>query len=119
MPVRLIDGHWSCGAVCALLLGSSSLLLAGEAAAPVAATEVVARPAPLVDAARAKDGVTALQLLQANKAAARERAVDGTTALHWAVYNDDATLVERLTSMPATTTAPRRWLRPPWWAMCR
>ncbi len=87
-----------------LLLGASSIALADETGAR-AVTEVVARPAPLVEAVRARDDAAALRLLQESKSAAQERAVDGTTALHWAVYNDDVALVERLLAAGADVNA--------------
>ena len=56
----------------------------------------VARAADsLVDAAQAKDHGAAVRMLDKG-ADVRERSADGTTALHWAVYNDDADLVQRL-----------------------
>jgi ankyrin repeat protein len=50
---------------------------------------------PLVDAARAGNHAEALALLEQH-ADANDRMVDGTTALHWAVHNGDADLVQRL-----------------------
>ena len=71
-----------------------------------AVTQVVAHPAPLVDAARARDSATAQKLLRESpREAARQIAVDGTTALHWAVYNDDADLVDRLVAAGADVNA--------------
>jgi uncharacterized protein len=49
----------------------------------------------LVDVAQAKDHDAAVALI-AKGADVHQRSADGTTALHWAVYNDDADLVERL-----------------------
>ena len=90
----------------ALLLGLAPLAWAAGADTQGIVSEVAARPAPLVEAARARDRDTALRLLQnARPGAANERAVDGTTALHWAVYNDDATLVERLLAAGADVNA--------------
>jgi ankyrin repeat protein len=53
-----------------------------------------AEPA-LVDAAEANDHAGALALL-AKGADVKGRSPDGTTALHWAVHNQDADLVQRL-----------------------
>jgi ankyrin repeat protein len=49
----------------------------------------------LVDAARRGDSPAALGLL-AERVDANQTESDGTTALHWAVHNDDAALVTRL-----------------------
>lgn len=51
--------------------------------------------APLVDAIKAKDRATALKLLAA-KADVNAALADGSTALLWAVYNDDAEMVAQL-----------------------
>jgi ankyrin repeat protein len=92
---------------CALLLaGMSSLAVAQGTSGQGTVTEAVAKPAPLVEAVRARDQATALRLLRGAKSGmATERAVDGTTALHWAVYNDDAMLVERLIAAGADVNA--------------
>src|SRR5689334_105990 len=91
--------RWRTSRACSVMLlaGISSLAGAESVKGEGAVTEVVARPAPLVEAVRARDQAAALRLLQGAKPGiANERAVDGTTALHWAVYNDDAGLVDRL-----------------------
>jgi ankyrin repeat protein len=49
----------------------------------------------LIDAAQAKNHEAAVAMI-AKGADVRARSDDGTTALHWAVYNDDAELVQRL-----------------------
>jgi len=80
--------------------------LAQTALADGAVTTVVAQPAPLIDAVRGKDRDQALQLLQgATRASVNQRSVDGTTALHWAVYNDDADLAGRLIKAGADVNA--------------
>ncbi|MFO1503060.1 MAG: ankyrin repeat domain-containing protein [Steroidobacteraceae bacterium] len=77
-----------------------------EAVAAGAVTQVTAHAAPLVDAVRARDSATALKLLKESpREAVRQLAVDGTTALHWAVYNDDAELVDRLVAAGADVNA--------------
>ncbi|MCP5145321.1 MAG: ankyrin repeat domain-containing protein [Gammaproteobacteria bacterium] len=58
----------------------------------------------LMDAARAGDSGQALELLKQG-ADASERMSDGTTALHWAVYNDDEALVTRLLKAGADVNA--------------
>ncbi|MBK7116309.1 MAG: ankyrin repeat domain-containing protein [Proteobacteria bacterium] len=77
----------------------------GAWAADGAVTQIVPRSAPLVEAARARDAATAQKLLRESRAAAKQMAVDGTTALHWAVYNDDADLVDRLVAARADVNA--------------
>ena len=81
-----------------VLLGLSAVLgfpALGADRAPVAATG--GHASPLVSAARSRDAGRVAELLTAMPHAdVNERSVDGTTALHWAVYNDDAALVERL-----------------------
>lgn len=77
--------------------------------AVVAAAIVVARPAPaavpaIVAAARAGDAAAVLAQLD-REAAVDERSADGTTALHWAVYHDDADLVTRLIAVGADPQA--------------
>ena len=58
----------------------------------------------LIDAVKAKNHDAALALLNQG-ADVRAREPDGTTALHWAVYNDDAALVERLIRAGADVSA--------------
>jgi ankyrin repeat protein len=71
-----------------------------------AVTQVVAHKAPLVEAVRDHDSANALQLLRDGpREASRQSAVDGTTALHWAVYNDDAEMVDRLLAAGADVNA--------------
>ena len=49
----------------------------------------------LIDLAQAKNHDAAVAMI-ATGADVHARGADGTTALHWAIYNDDADLVERL-----------------------
>src|SRR2546423_4584674 len=51
--------------------------------------------APLVDAVKARDKAAVLTLLQ-KKVNVNAPEADGTTALHWAVQQDDLELVQRL-----------------------
>jgi uncharacterized protein len=54
-------------------------------------------PPPLVSAARSRDSSRVLELLSSTtRAEVNKPSKDGTTALHWAVYNDDLALVDRL-----------------------
>lgn len=59
----------------------------------------------LVQAARDNDTETALRLLKAARKGELPAAKDGTTALHWAVHNDNLPLVERLISKRAPVNA--------------
>jgi len=58
----------------------------------------------LVEVAQAKDHDAAVALI-AKGADVHARGADGTTALHWAVYNDDADLVQRLIKAGADVSA--------------
>jgi len=58
----------------------------------------------LVDAVKSNDRATAVALL-AQHTDVNAAQADGTTALHWAVYNDDADLVERLIKAGAKVKA--------------
>ena len=58
----------------------------------------------LVSAAREGDRSAAVALL-AERADPNQSEADGTTALHWAVHNDDAELVKRLVAAGADATA--------------
>ena len=58
----------------------------------------------LVGAAKSADRSAAVELLDAGTDA-NARALDGTTALHWAVYHDDFGLVERLVAAGADVEA--------------
>jgi len=94
---------------CKLLPRLAAILAAAFASgawADGAVTQVVAHAAPLVDAVRARDSAAAQKLLRESpREAARQVAVDGTTALHWAVYNDDVDLVDRLVAAGADVNA--------------
>lgn len=86
------------------LLLLSCLLGASTAIAGVA--EPVDHPAPLVDAAHANDDSQAQALLAAKPAVdVNQRSSDGTTALHWAVYHNDAGLIDRLLAAGANPNA--------------
>ncbi len=77
-------------------------LLACAAALLLAAVAQAADP--LIAAAKGGDRRAALALL-AERADVRGAEPDGTTALHWAVYHDDAELVERLLAAGADVAA--------------
>jgi uncharacterized protein len=63
-------------------------------------------PPPLVAAARSRESAKALELLAAQpRVDVNQRSTDGTTALHWAVYNDDVGLVDRLLAAGADANA--------------
>jgi uncharacterized protein len=84
-------------------------LVAGWSVVSDAASNVVEpveRPAPLVAAARAKDRAAVEALLNAQpRADVNQRASDGTSALHWAIYHNDAALVDRLIAAGADVNA--------------
>jgi uncharacterized protein len=83
-----------------------SLFSVEGACAEGAVTQVAPQPAPLVQAARSRDAATVEKMLRAGpRTVVRQIAVDGTTALHWAVYNDDADLVDRLVAAGADVNA--------------
>jgi ankyrin repeat protein len=63
-----------------------------------------AHAGPLLQAARADDSATALQLL-ADGADARDKSSDGTTPLHWAAHNGDLTLLQKLLKAGADANA--------------
>ena len=92
-----------------LLLASAAIPVAqaGEAQrSGVGAVELAAKPAPFVDAARARDTAAVRAMLEASpRADVNQRSSDGTTALHWAVYNDDETLVATLLDAGADADA--------------
>lgn len=77
----------------------AALALAGHAAWGGQAPPAVANatPAPLVNAVRQRDTQVVARMLGVRPAVdVNQRAVDGTSALHWAVYNDDLSLVDKL-----------------------
>jgi ankyrin repeat protein len=68
--------------------------------------EVIDRPAPLVDAVHAGDVAAARALLAARpRIDVNQSSADGTRALHWAVYNDNAELVDALLAAGADVNA--------------
>ncbi len=70
-----------------------------------AVVELVEKPAPLVTAARMRDTATLAALLAKPHAEVNERSADGTSALHWAVYNNDVDLVGKLLAAGADVEA--------------
>ena len=99
--------------LCMTLL--AGLALCFSALAPAAqgmVAEVVAHEAPLVEAARAADATRVAALLAA-KTDINQRSVDGTTALHWAIYNNDAALVAQLLKGGADANARNDYLASP------
>jgi len=82
------------------------LLLGAVASSGAAVVEPVERPAPLVEAARTGDGAAIRALLTATpRIDTNQRASDGTSALHWAVYHDDVALVGQLLAAGADANA--------------
>jgi ankyrin len=87
----------------------SLLILSGSAVAWAGDTPAVATgtpPPPLVAAVRNRDSAKALELLAAQpRVDVNQHSLDGTTPLHWAVYNNDVALVERLLAAGANPNA--------------
>src|SRR5690349_8439140 len=73
---------------------------------------VAASRAPLADAAEQRDQAGVRQLL-ATGTDVNAAQVDGTTALHWAAYNDDAETVAMLLRAGANANAVNRYGVPP------
>ena len=77
-------------------------------AAPAYAADPVVRDTRLIEAVKAGNNAAAATLLQ-NKVDVNAPEPDGTTALHWAARNDDATLVDRLIRAGANAKAANRY----------
>lgn len=87
---------------------SSLLLLCGSVAFGAETPSVATGnpPPPLIAAVRARDSAKALELLAAQpRIDVNQRSADGTTALHWAVYNNEVALVDRLLAAGANPNA--------------
>ena len=87
----------ACVALLGTVLVASSAYSAGSA-----------KDTRVVGAAKAGNGSAVVSLLQ-QKADVNGSEPDGTTALHWAVRNDDAPLVDRLIKAGANPKAPNRY----------
>jgi uncharacterized protein len=74
----------------------------------LAAAAPAAFAVELIDAAKAKDHAAAVAALEAG-ADAKARAPDGTTALHYAVYNGDAELAQKLIAAGADVNAANEY----------
>jgi len=79
----------------------------------LATAAAAAESAALADAAEHRDWVGVRTLLQRNAADVNVAQVDGTTALHWAVYHDDAEAVRLLVRARANVDALNRYGVPP------
>ena len=77
-------------------------------AAAGAAGPAVPRDTRLIDAVKTGNSTAAAALLQ-KKVDVNATEADGTTALHWAVRNDDAALVDRLIRAGANAKAQNRY----------
>jgi len=76
----------------------------------VAATLVAsAKDVPLVEAAKKGDKEAVRSLLKGNAASPDAATADGTTALHWAVHNDDLETADLLLSAGAKVSAANRY----------
>lgn len=83
---------------------------AAPALADKPVVEMVEQPAPLVTAAKQRDAKAVQTLLKAKpRVDVNQKAADGTTALHWAVYNNDVALVDRLIKARADVRAMNRY----------
>jgi len=71
------------------------------------ATAAQGRRSPLADAAQAGDKAAVQKLIQA-KTDVNAAQIDGATALHWAIYRDDAELVDVLVRAGANVKAANR-----------
>jgi uncharacterized protein len=78
----------------------------------LAGTALAADKAPLVDAAEHRNGALVRELL-AKSADVNAAQVDGMTALHWAVNNDDAEMAGLLVRSRANVNATNRYGVPP------
>jgi len=83
----------------------------------VGGTEPVRAATELVDAVRAGDRAAVVALLASDAGQAEVNAAepDGSTALHFAVHQDDADIVERLVRAGASVTAANRYGVTPLW----
>ena len=97
-------------AATSLRAAAGAALLLNACAAPLAAAAVAAAPAepPLVEALKAGDLQAAFALLRAG-ADPDIAGPDGTTALHWAAYRDDADAADRLLRAGAAPGAANRY----------
>jgi uncharacterized protein len=94
------------GAAALLLISVTPVFAADSAAVAAKVVEPVEHDAPLVLAARKGDMAAVRAQLDANpKPDVNQRSSDGTTALHWAVYRNDADLVDRLLAAGANVKA--------------
>ena len=77
-----------------------------------------AAESPLADAVETKDRATAVKLLK-QKSDVNAAQVDGTTALHWAAYHDDAELGLLLLEAGAKADAKNRYGVTPLYSACQ
>src|SRR5262245_65341207 len=76
-----------------------------------------AERAPVADAAERRDKALVRTLLDA-KTDVNATQIDGTTALHWAAYNDDAEIAALLVRAGANVNAVNRYGVPPLSVAC-
>ena len=98
---------WRCSGLAAVLLFAATSAAAVEGR-PGAAVAHVKKAAPLADAAEARDWAR-VEALLTRRASMDEAQADGMTALHWAVYHDDAAAVNGLLRAGANVNAANRY----------
>lgn len=93
-------------ALAAAVPAGATAAAAAQAADAPAVTAPVEIAAPLVSAAHDRNATAVNALLKTGpRAQVNQPSADGTTALHWAVYNNDAALVEQLLAAGANVNA--------------
>src|SRR6267142_428117 len=90
----------------------SGFMLAGLGIIAICAPAIAAERSALADAAEHRDKASVRTLLQTG-VDVNAAQVDGTTALHWAAYNDDAETVALLVRAGANVNALNRYVVPP------
>ena len=96
----------------------STLIVAMALSAGSAFAADAVKDTRVVEAVKAGNSNAVVQLLQ-KKADVNGSEADGTTALHWAVRNDDAPLVDRLIKAGANVTASNRYGVTPIFLACQ